>query len=148
MNNFASVWPRLLRLAAAGGWRGRWLAERIPVCAQNRGDAYSRDSIGPDAERDGDAGNTPTAEVGAPAEIANISSIVRQPNSHMVEVRYNQVVPRRIEGSLDDPAIRQLLMLASENSASARVRDDSVGCWRPSAGPGTVARRRAFAMRC
>ena len=35
----------------------------------------------------------------APAEgatIANISSIVRQPNSQMVEVRYNQVVPQRI----------------------------------------------------
>jgi hypothetical protein len=68
-----------------------------------------------------------TAEAGAPAEIANISSIVRQPNSHMVEVHYNQMVPRQIEGSLDDPAIRQLLMLASENSASAGVRDDSVG---------------------
>jgi hypothetical protein len=68
-----------------------------------------------------------TAGVGAPAEIANISSIVRQPNSHMVEVRYNQMVPQRIEGSLDDPAIRQLLMLASQNSASAGVRDDSVG---------------------
>jgi hypothetical protein len=62
-----------------------------------------------------------------PAEIANISSIVRQPNSQMVEVHYNQVVPHQIEGSLDDPAIRQLLMLASENSASAGVRDDSVG---------------------
>ena len=68
--------------------------------------------------------------VAAPAEgatIANISSIVRQPNSQMVEVRYNQVVPQRIAGSLNDPAIRQLLMLASENSASAGVRDDSVG---------------------
>ena len=64
---------------------------------------------------------------GESAEIANISSIVRQPNSQMVEVRYNQVVPQRMEGSLDDPAIRQLLMLASENSASAGVRDDSVG---------------------
>jgi hypothetical protein len=63
----------------------------------------------------------------ATADIANISSIVRQPNSEMVEVRYNQVVPQRMEGSLDDPAIRQLLMLASENSASAGVRDDSVG---------------------
>jgi hypothetical protein len=63
----------------------------------------------------------------AQAEIANISSIVREPNSEMVEVRYNQVVPQRMEGSLDDPAIRQLLMLASENSASAGVRDDSVG---------------------
>jgi hypothetical protein len=63
----------------------------------------------------------------APAEIANISSIVRQPNSEIVEVSYNQVVPQRMQGSLDDPAIRQLLMLASQNSASAGVRDDSVG---------------------
>jgi hypothetical protein len=63
----------------------------------------------------------------APAEIASISSIVRQPNSEIVEVRYNQVVPQQMEGSLDDPKIRELLMLASENSASAGVRDDSVG---------------------
>jgi hypothetical protein len=63
----------------------------------------------------------------AAAEIMNISSIVRQPNSEIVEVRYNQVVPQQMEGSLDDPKIRELLMLASENSASAGVRDDSVG---------------------
>jgi hypothetical protein len=63
----------------------------------------------------------------AQAEIANISSIVREPNSEMVEVRYNQVVPQRMEGSLDSPEIRRLLMLASENSESAGVRDDSVG---------------------
>jgi anti-sigma factor RsiW len=69
----------------------------------------------------------PAAAVAAPAEIASISSIVRQPNSHRVEVRYNQLVPQRLEGSLDDPAIRQLLMLASQNSASTGVRDDSVG---------------------
>jgi len=69
----------------------------------------------------------PTTVNTASAEIANVSSIVRQPNSHMVEVRYNQMVPQRIEGSLDDPAIRQLLMLASQNAASTGVRDDSVG---------------------
>src|ERR1017187_7747133 len=75
------------------------------------------------------AGQSSPAQQAAagPAEIANISSIVREPNSQVVEVRYNQVVPQRIEGSLDDPAIRQLLMLASENSTSAGVRDDSVG---------------------
>jgi hypothetical protein len=61
------------------------------------------------------------------ASVANISSIVLQPNSHVVEVRYNQMVPQLMQGSLDDPAIRQLLMLASENSTSAGVRDDSVG---------------------
>ena len=63
----------------------------------------------------------------APADIASISSIVRQPNSEMVEVSYNQVVPQQMEGSLDDPKIRELLMMASENSTSPAVRDDSVG---------------------
>jgi hypothetical protein len=68
-----------------------------------------------------------TPETQPTAEIANISSIVRQPNSEMVEVSYNQVIPQRMQGSLDDPKIRELLMVASENSASSDVRDDSVG---------------------
>jgi hypothetical protein len=59
-------------------------------------------------------------------EIASVSGIVRQPNSHLIEVSYNQVEPRRLRGSLEDPQIRQLLMLASQNGASAGVRDDSV----------------------
>jgi hypothetical protein len=60
-------------------------------------------------------------------EIATISSISRIPNSEMVEVNYNQVVPQRLQGSLDDPAIRQLLMMASQRSELPAVRDDSVG---------------------
>jgi anti-sigma factor RsiW len=68
-----------------------------------------------------------TAVAPTPADVASVSSIVQQPNSDVVEVHYNQLVPQRIRGSLDDPAIRQLLMLASQNSASAGVRDDSVG---------------------
>jgi hypothetical protein len=63
----------------------------------------------------------------APAEIANISSIEREPNSEIIHVTYNQLVPQHIQGSLDDPGIRQLLMLASENATSPGVRDDSVG---------------------
>ena len=62
----------------------------------------------------------------ATPEIANISGIVRQPNSNLVEVRYNQVEPRRLQGTLDDPKIRQLLMLASQNGANPEVRNDSV----------------------
>jgi len=63
----------------------------------------------------------------AMASVSGISGITRQPNSEIVDVSYNQVVPRHVQGSLDDPKIRQLLMLASQNSTSARVRDDSVG---------------------
>jgi hypothetical protein len=60
------------------------------------------------------------------ASVAGISSIVRKPNSEIVDVSYNQLVPQQVEGSLDDPGIRQLLMLASQN-ASPGIRDNSVG---------------------
>jgi hypothetical protein len=60
-------------------------------------------------------------------EIGNISGIVQRPNSNMVEVSFNQVEPRRVQGTLNDPQIRQLLMLASQNGSSPSVRDDSVG---------------------
>jgi len=66
------------------------------------------------------------ASVTSTPEIANISGIVRQPNSNLVEVRYNQVEPRQVNGTLDDPKIRQLLMLASQNGANPEVRNDSV----------------------
>jgi hypothetical protein len=62
----------------------------------------------------------------SPAEIGNISSIVREPNSEQVEVHYNKVVPSQVKGKLDDPAIRQLLMLASANSTSSNVHRDSL----------------------
>lgn len=65
-------------------------------------------------------------EPGEPGEVASISSIVRRPGGQIVEIVYNQVAPRRIEGSLDDPGIRHLLMLASASADSQDVRDNSV----------------------
>ena len=127
VNSFASVWAApvtacmlLVIGASAGSLSGYRLAQNraMHVAATQSAPALGAAQL---------PATTPAADTGAPAEIANISSIVRQPNGHMVEVRYNQVVPQRMEGSLDDPAIRRLLMLASENSVSARVRDDSVG---------------------
>jgi anti-sigma factor RsiW len=69
----------------------------------------------------------PAPELPQLASVAGVSAIVRQPNSEIVDVTYDQLVPHQIEGSLDDPAIRQLLMLASESSTSPGIRDDSVG---------------------
>jgi hypothetical protein len=68
----------------------------------------------------------PGAEPAELANVAGVSSIVKQPNSEIVDVSYNQIVPRQVEGSLDDPAIRQLLMMASQSTASPGVHDDSV----------------------
>jgi hypothetical protein len=123
-NSFASltaapVAATLLLLVGAGA--GSLGGYRV---AENRA---ARTLAAQRAQAQNQPASVTTAENAAPAEISNISSIVQQPNSHLVEVRYNQVVPQKIEGSLDDPAIRQLLMLASQNSASPGVRDDSVG---------------------
>ena len=82
------------------------------------------------AAHDGETARTakaPEANLADPAEgVANISSIIRQPNSEQVEVRYNKLVPAEKKGSLDDPDIRQLLMLASGNATPDNVHDRSV----------------------
>jgi anti-sigma factor RsiW len=72
-------------------------------------------------------GTQPMVAPASVADVANVSSIIRKPGSDVVEVHYNQLVPQQIEGSLDSPVIRQLLMLATENSSSPGVHDDSVG---------------------
>jgi len=79
------------------------------------------------ASRMAEQARSETPQAVSAADIASISSIVRQPNSEMVEVHYNRLVPQQMDGSLDDPAIRQLLMLALQSSVSAGVRDDSIG---------------------
>jgi hypothetical protein len=59
-------------------------------------------------------------------EIASVSGIVRQPNSNLLQVSYNQMEPKRAVGTLESPQIRQLLMLAAQNDANPDVRDNSV----------------------
>ena len=58
--------------------------------------------------------------------IANISGIVQTPNSEVVQVSYNRVVPETIQGSLDDPQIRNLLLIGTKAAATNGVRTDSV----------------------
>jgi len=58
--------------------------------------------------------------------IANITGIVQTPNSELVQVNYNRIVPESMQGSLDDPQIRQLLLIAAQNH-TAGAHDDSVG---------------------
>jgi HEAT repeats len=58
--------------------------------------------------------------------IANVTGIVKTPDSELVQVNYNKVVPETIEGSLDSPEIRQLLMEATSSGATDGVRMNSV----------------------
>ena len=63
-----------------------------------------------------------------PAEgvIANVTGIVQTPNSELVQVNYNRIVPESMEGSLDSPDIRNLLMVGTNAAATPGVRMNSV----------------------
>ena len=58
--------------------------------------------------------------------VANISSITQTPDSELVQVNYNRVVPETMEGSLDSPEIRKLLLIGMNAGTSEGVRADSV----------------------
>lgn len=101
----------LVMALAAGGWGGYRAGVRAHDAAQA--------SLILHAAQSGDHA--------ANAKIANVSSIVQEPNSENVVVNYNRLVPDSIRGSLDDPQIRELLLLGAQNRLNSDVRDDSVG---------------------
>ncbi len=110
--------------AGAGGFGGHYYAVRHQTSLVQPAMAAA-----PGVQPAGQAQTGPEIAAEIPADIsdvASVSNVARHPNSEIVDVSYNQLVPRRVTGSLDDPGIRQLLMVASQNPASARVRADSV----------------------
>lgn len=62
----------------------------------------------------------------ASGAIADITGIVQTPNSEIVQVNYNRVIPETIQGSLDLPEIRKLLLIGIRSAANNDVRADSV----------------------
>jgi hypothetical protein len=64
--------------------------------------------------------------VEGPGKIANVSSVIREPNSENVAVHFNRLVPETAQGSLDDPRIRELLVLGAQSQVNPRVEQDAV----------------------
>jgi hypothetical protein len=58
--------------------------------------------------------------------ISSVSGIVQTPNSEVVQVTYNRVIPEMVQGSLDDPQIRNLLVLGTKLAANNEVHTDAV----------------------
>jgi HEAT repeats/Putative zinc-finger len=72
------------------------------------------------------AENVKTPPPVSQASIAGIKSIIPDPGSRKVEIQYDTVQPERVEGSIDDPRIQQLLLFAARSNYNAGVRMDSV----------------------
>lgn len=61
------------------------------------------------------------------ASITGISSIVQQPGTNQISIKYNTVETQEAQGSLNDEKIQQLLLYAARNNYNTGVRVDSVG---------------------
>ena len=57
--------------------------------------------------------------------VSDISAITHLPGE-MVQVSYNRIVPEMVQGSLDSPLIRNLLMIGTRDTANSSVHVDSV----------------------
>jgi hypothetical protein len=69
---------------------------------------------------------TPATSVPSEASIAGISSIVQQPGTDQISIKYNTVLTQEAQGSLNDQKIQQLLLYAARNNYNIGVRVDSV----------------------
>jgi len=64
--------------------------------------------------------------VPAESSIAGINSIVQDPATNQVSIKYNAVSTQELQGSLNDQKIQQLLLYAARNNYNSGVRVDSV----------------------
>lgn len=60
------------------------------------------------------------------ASIAGIREITQDPGSNKVEIKYDTMVPQKVEGQLGDQRIQQLLLFAARTNYNSGVRQESV----------------------
>lgn len=67
-----------------------------------------------------------TASNDSEGAISEISGISPTSDPNVVQVHYSRVVPTTFQGRIDEPQVRQLLMMGAQKSADNTVRADSV----------------------
>lgn len=92
-------------------------------------------------------GGPPVIQEPARAEIANIESITPDANSNQVSIKYNTLLPRTLNGSTDDPQIKQLLLLAARNNRNSGLVLDSIDMLTRSPEDDAVREALVYALR-
>jgi hypothetical protein len=69
---------------------------------------------------------SPLATLPSESSITGIQSIMQQPGSSEITIKYNTVSTQEAQGSLNDQRIQQLLLFATRNNYNSGVRMDSV----------------------
>jgi len=106
----------ILASLSAGAWGGYHFGARSAVAADQPPATPQVSSI---------AAVPVAADLDA-AQIAGVSNVNFEPGSDTVEVRFYRVLPETAFGTIDDPQIRQLLVLGTRNRGNPTVHDSSV----------------------
>jgi Putative zinc-finger len=65
-------------------------------------------------------------DTAAPAQIAGIESITRDPNSDQVTIKYDTLSPQTYVSNSSDPQVQKFLLLGARNNRDSGVRLDSI----------------------
>ncbi len=80
------------------------------------------------------------------ASITGISSIVQEPGTNQISIKYNTVSTQEAQGSLNDQKIQQLLLYAARNNYNTGVRFDSVDLLAQRSGDTQVREALIYAL--
>jgi hypothetical protein len=81
------------------------------------------------------------------ASISGIRSVVQEPGSSQVTIKYDTVSTQETQGSLNDQRIQQLLLFAARNNVNAGVRMDSVDLLTQKPDDSKVREQLIFSLR-
>lgn len=81
------------------------------------------------------------------ANFAGVESITPDANSNQVQIKYNTLQPQTLSGSMNDPQVRQLLLLAARNNRNSGLVLDSVEVLARSPEDNAVREALVYALR-
>jgi anti-sigma factor RsiW len=91
--------------------------------------------------------NQPQTAIPQQASISGIRSVVQEPGSNQVTIKYDTVATQETQGSLNDQRIQQLLLFAARNNVNAGVRMDSVDLLTQTPDDSKVREQLIFSLR-
>jgi hypothetical protein len=123
------------------------LAAAILIVGFLGGVGTMREISRPTTTAGGPNATTPTlTPVPTEASITGISSIVQEPGTNQISIKYNTVSTQEAQGSLNDQKIQQLLLYAARNNYNTGVRFDSVDLLAQKSGDAQVRDALIYAL--
>lgn len=98
------------------------------------------------SEKPGGTNNGTNSGIQQEAAISGVKTITQSPNGQ-VQIQYDRTLPGSAQGSLDDPKVEQLLLLAARDNVNSGVRMDSIDLLKKKQADPQVRETLIFALR-